>query len=144
MKIPKRMLFFSLKRSFFYRASTFSQRQVFLQSIWVPRAKWPMNFLSEVDGHSRFLTLSACLSVFFFLSSLRIAPKIRHMQDKFFTTEQGWTIFTFLFWDRVLLTCNHIALLDKLTSTPRASWVAKASLHTVPGSQTDSWLWGTD
>lgn len=140
-RYQKKCHFFPYKDSFFLRASTFSQNWVFFQGILNQEP-----FLSEVDRHSRFLFV--CLPACLFLSWLRIALRIRHMQDKYFTIEQHpHPYFLFLLWSQGLTDLPRLALTSLCSTNQPPTWEPPQWLGrawtAVPGSQR-SWLWGTN
>lgn len=138
-RYQKECHFFPCKGSFFLRASTFSQ--IFFQAILNQEP-----FLSEVDRHSRFLFV--CLPACLFLSWLRIALRVIHMQDKYFTIEQHpHPYFLFLLWRQGLTDLPRLALTWLCNTNQPPTWELPRSLGrawtAVPGSQ-QSWLWGTN
>lgn len=108
--IKRNVIFFHARALFFLRAFPFSQKWVFLQGILEPRAngQW-ISWVKWIDIAD--FRLSVCLPVFFFLSRLRIALRVRHMQDKYFTIEQlPHPYFLFLLWRQALTDLPRLAL----------------------------------
>lgn len=141
------MSFFSMQGLFFSKSLSIFTKMGFSSGRLGTKSQWSMNFLSEVDRHSRlsFVCLPPCLFLSF--TTEDCTEGHTHAGQVLY----HWTIPPSLFPLSVMETGSHWLAQTGLDNTwwhkpasdLRASSAARASLH-CRAWLTESWLWGTN
>lgn len=143
----KRDVIFSMQGLFFSKSLSIFTKMGFSSGHLETKSQWSMNFLSEVDRHSRLSFV--CLPPYLFLSFT--TEDFTEGQTHAGQVLYHWTTPPSLFPLSVMETGSHWLAQTGLDNTwwhkpasdLRASSAARASLH-CRAWLTESWLWGTN